>query len=150
MPVSHVWKKEKNGEEGRFLFIKQEWERKTKPQGATVLGNQWVWANTLPEDFRIPFEKFSPGASSSSSLKTLLSSLSSWDDFLPSPTGTTVKFVGIFSPCASSQHVLYSLSLPFAPPLQSCLFALLSFLPLFPCAGLPELWFEVLGFTPTA
>lgn len=48
----------------------------------------------------------SPPASSSSSFKTLLSSESSWADFLPSSTGTTVKLVGIFSACETPVFLL--------------------------------------------
>lgn len=58
----------------------------------------------------------SPAASSSSSLSTLLSSTSSsspsFTFFVPSLTGTTVKFVGIFTPCASFQCLLFD-TLPF-------------------------------------
>lgn len=60
-----------------------------------------------------------PVASSSSSFRTLLSSSSSSSPsfaFLsPSFTGTTVKFVGIFTPCASSQCLLFVLLLSLPP-----------------------------------
>ncbi len=75
----------------------------------------------------------SPRVSSSSSFRTLLSSESSSEDFLPSFTGTTVKLVGIFSPCEASVFLLICPSHP---------------RPLLLCAGLFEQWFEVLSCAP--
>lgn len=67
----------------------------------------------------------SPAASSSSSLRTLSSLLFSWGEFLPSSTGTTVKFVGIFTACASQQArllllICHSLSVSLAPSYSVC------------------------------
>lgn len=66
--------------------------------------------------------RVSPAASSSTSFRTLLSSTSSSSSspsfafFAPSLTGTTVKLVGIFTPTASFQSLLSSVTLSFFLP----------------------------------
>lgn len=124
-PLTHV----KRGiREGVFA------QRRERERERQTNSGQWpaqlTWTSTLHQIqprcldsvCKILRGNISPRVSSSSSFRTLLSSESSSEDFLPSFTGTTVKLVGIFSPCEASVFLLICPSHPLPLLLSAGLF----------------------------